>query len=206
MISESRRICPLVADIHFDHRLALEAIRAGMDKIRINPGNIGSQDKVKEVVDLAKEYRIPIRVGVNSGSLEKDILQKYGKVTAEGLAESALRNVALLEKYDFDDIVISLKSSDVKMNYEAYKIVNDRSDYPLHIGVTEAGTPVTGQDKIGGRRRCFAAGGYRRHHAYFSDGGSGRRSALCKGTAGGFRHQKGCDRNRFPVQHAAGQK
>ena len=96
-------------DIHFDHRLALEAIRAGMDKIRINPGNIGSQDKVKEVVELAKEYRIPIRVGVNSGSLEKDILQKYGKVTAEGLAESALRNVALLEKYDFDDIVISLK-------------------------------------------------------------------------------------------------
>lgn len=138
---------PLVADIHFDHRLALEAIRAGMDKIRINPGNIGSQDKVKEVVELAKEYRIPIRVGVNSGSLEKDILQKYGKVTAEGLAESALRNVALLEKYDFDDIVISLKSSDVKMNYEAYKIVNDRSAYPLHIGVTEAGTPSRGKIK-----------------------------------------------------------
>ena len=98
-------------------------------------------------MDLAKEYRIPIRVGVNSGSLEKDILQKYGKVTAEGLAESALRNVALLEKYDFDDIVISLKSSDVKMNYEAYKIVNDRSDYPLHIGVTEAGTPSRGKIK-----------------------------------------------------------
>ena len=106
---------PLVADIHFDHRLALKAIRAGMDKIRINPGNIGSEDKVKEVVDLAKDYHIPIRVGVNSGSLEKDILQRYGKVTAEGLAESALRNVALLEKYDFDDIVISLKSSNVKM-------------------------------------------------------------------------------------------
>ena len=138
---------PLVADIHFDYRLALEAIRAGMDKIRINPGNIGSEDKVKEVVDLAKDYHIPIRVGVNSGSLEKDILQRYGKVTAEGLAESALRNVALLEKYDFDDIVISLKSSNVKMNYEAYKIVNDRSDHPLHIGVTEAGTPSRGKIK-----------------------------------------------------------
>ena len=138
---------PLVADIHFDHRLALKAIRAGMDKIRINPGNIGSEDKVKEVVDLAKDYHIPIRVGVNSGSLEKDILQRYGKVTAEGLAESALRNVALLEKYDFDDIVISLKSSNVKMNYEAYKIVNVKSDHPLHIGVTEAGTPSRGKIK-----------------------------------------------------------
>lgn len=138
---------PLVADIHFDHRLALEAIRAGMDKIRINPGNIGSEDKVKEVVELAKEYHVPIRVGVNSGSLEKDILQRYGKVTAEGLAESALRNVALLEKYDFDDIVISLKSSNVKMNYEAYKIVNEKSDHPLHIGVTEAGTPSRGKIK-----------------------------------------------------------
>ena len=138
---------PLVADIHFDHRLALKAIRAGMDKLRINPGNIGSEDKVKEVVDLAKDYHIPIRVGVNSGSLEKDILQRYGKVTAEGLAESALRNVALLEKYDFDDIVISLKSSNVKMNYEAYKIVNEKSDHPLHIGVTEAGTPSRGKIK-----------------------------------------------------------
>ena len=118
-----------------------------MDKIRINPGNIGSEDKVKEVVDLAKDYHIPIRVGVNSGSLEKDILQRYGKVTAEGLAESALRNVALLEKYDFDDIVISLKSSNVKMNYEAYKIVNEKSDHPLHIGVTEAGTPSRGKIK-----------------------------------------------------------
>ena len=138
---------PLVADIHFDHRLALKAIRAGMDKIRINPGNIGSEDKVKEVVDLAKDYHIPIRVGVNSGSLEKDILQRYGKVTAEDFAESALRNVALLEKYDFDDIVISLKSSNVKMNYEAYKIVNEKSDHPLHIGVTEAGTPSRGKIK-----------------------------------------------------------
>ncbi len=138
---------PLVADIHFDHRLALEAMRAGVDKIRINPGNIGSEEKVKEVVMLAKKRHIPIRVGVNSGSLERDILQHYGRVTAQGLADSALRNVAMLEKYGFDDIVISLKSSDVRMNYEAYRIVNERSDYPLHIGVTEAGTPSRGRIK-----------------------------------------------------------
>lgn len=138
---------PVVADIHFDYRLALQSIKSGVDKIRINPGNIGSEEGVKQIVELAKERNIPIRVGVNSGSLEKDILAKYGKVTAEGLAESALRNVGLLEKYDFDQIVISLKSSDVKMNYEAYKIVNSRSDYPLHIGVTEAGTPSRGKIK-----------------------------------------------------------
>ena len=138
---------PLVADIHFDHRLALEAMRAGVDKIRINPGNIGSEEKVKEVVMLAKKRHIPIRVGVNSGSLERDILQHYGRVTAQGLADSALRNVAMLEKYGFYDIVISLKSSDVRMNYEAYRIVNERSDYPLHIGVTEAGTPSRGRIK-----------------------------------------------------------
>lgn len=138
---------PLVADIHFDHRLAIAAIEAGADKVRINPGNIGSEENVKKVIDCAKKHHIPIRVGVNSGSLEKDILAKYGKVTAEGLAESALRNVAILEKYDFEDIVISLKSSDVKMNYDAYKIVHNKSPYPLHIGVTEAGTPGRGKIK-----------------------------------------------------------
>ncbi len=138
---------PLVADIHFDYRLAVAAIEAGADKVRINPGNIGSEEGVKKVIEHAKMRSIPIRVGVNSGSLEKDILAKYGKVTAEGLAESALRNVAILEKYDFEDIVISLKSSDVKMNYEAYKIVHQKSDYPLHIGVTEAGTPSRGKIK-----------------------------------------------------------
>ncbi|MBQ3611555.1 MAG: flavodoxin-dependent (E)-4-hydroxy-3-methylbut-2-enyl-diphosphate synthase, partial [Firmicutes bacterium] len=127
---------PLVADIHFDHRLAIAAIEAGADKVRINPGNIGSEENVKKVIDAAKARRIPIRVGVNSGSLEKDIVARDGGVTAVGLAESALRNVAILEKYDFDDIVISLKSSDVKMNYDAYKIVHDKSNYPLHIGVT----------------------------------------------------------------------
>ncbi len=138
---------PLVADIHFDHRLAIAAIEAGADKVRINPGNIGSEENVKKVIDSAKARRIPIRVGVNSGSLEKDIVARDGGVTAAGLAESALRNVAILEKYDFDDIVISLKSSDVKMNYEAYKIVHIKSDYPLHIGVTEAGTPSRGKIK-----------------------------------------------------------
>ncbi|MBQ4595796.1 MAG: (E)-4-hydroxy-3-methylbut-2-enyl-diphosphate synthase, partial [Firmicutes bacterium] len=116
-------------------------------KVRINPGNIGSEENVKKVIDAAKARRIPIRVGVNSGSLEKDIVARDGGVTAAGLAESALRNVAILEKYDFDDIVISLKSSDVKMNYDAYKIVHDKSNYPLHIGVTEAGTPSRGKIK-----------------------------------------------------------
>ena len=138
---------PLVADIHFDYRLALKAIEAGADKIRINPGNIGSEEGVRQVAEAARKRGIPVRVGVNSGSLENDILSRNGRVTAEGLAESALRNVALLEKYDFDQIVISLKSSDVKMNFDAYKIVDERSSYPLHIGVTEAGTLARGKVK-----------------------------------------------------------
>lgn len=144
---KARARLPLVADIHFDYRLALAAICAGADKIRINPGNIGSEDGVKQIAEQAAKHHIPIRVGVNSGSLEREILKKYGGVTAEGLAESALKNVAMLEQYDFDNIVISLKSSDVKMNYEAYRIVAERSDYPLHIGVTEAGTPSRGKIK-----------------------------------------------------------
>ena len=138
---------PLVADIHFDYRLALKAIEAGADKIRINPGNIGSEEGVRQVAEAARKRGIPVRVGVNSGSLENDILSRYGRVTAEGLAESALRNVALLEKYDFDQIVISLKSSDVKMNFDAYKIVDEKSSYPLHIGVTETGTLARGKVK-----------------------------------------------------------
>lgn len=138
---------PVVADIHFDYRMAIAAMDAGADKIRINPGNIGSEKNIRAVVDKAKACRIPIRVGVNGGSLERDILAKYGRVTAEGLAESALRNVAILERYGFDDIVISLKSSDVKMNFDAYRIVDRKSDYPLHIGVTEAGTPTRGKVK-----------------------------------------------------------
>lgn len=138
---------PLVADIHFDYRLALAAIENGADKIRINPGNIGARENVRKVADAAKAAGIPIRVGVNSGSLEKDILEKNGGPTAAGLAESALRNVELLEDMGFNDIVISLKSSNVKMNYEAYKIVAAQSNYPLHIGVTEAGTLARGKVK-----------------------------------------------------------
>ena len=138
---------PLVADIHFDHRLAIGAIRAGADKIRINPGNIGSEDRIRAVVDCAKAYGVPIRIGVNSGSVEKDLLQKYGGVTAEALAESALRSVALVEDMGFDDIVLSMKSSDVKMNYEAHRIAAAKTDHPLHIGITEAGTMRRGKIK-----------------------------------------------------------
>ncbi|MFR7986563.1 MAG: flavodoxin-dependent (E)-4-hydroxy-3-methylbut-2-enyl-diphosphate synthase [Clostridia bacterium] len=138
---------PLVADIHFDYRLALAAISAGADKIRINPGNIGGKEKVRRVADAAKAAGIPIRVGVNSGSLEKDILEKNGGPTAVGLVESALRNAELLEDLNFHDIVISLKSSDVKMNYDAYRMLAAKTDYPLHIGVTEAGTLSRGKVK-----------------------------------------------------------
>jgi (E)-4-hydroxy-3-methylbut-2-enyl-diphosphate synthase len=129
---------PLVADIHFDHRLAVEAIRKGADKIRINPGNIGGPEEVRAVVETAKEYKVPIRVGVNAGSLEKDILRQRG-VCAEALVESALRNVRLLESMDFNDIVVSMKASNVKMTYDAYMQLSKLTDYPLHIGITEAG-------------------------------------------------------------------
>lgn len=138
---------PLVADIHFDHRLAIEAIKNGADKIRINPGNIGGKEKVRQVVEAAKEHHIPIRVGVNSGSLERDILEKNGGVTAEGLAESALRSLALIEDMGFDDLAVSLKSSDVAMNYQAHRIVAEKTDHPIHIGITEAGTLRRGKVK-----------------------------------------------------------
>lgn len=138
---------PLVADIHFDYRLAIAAIEAGADKIRINPGNIGSRERVQAVVDAAKAKNVPIRIGVNSGSLEKDIVEKNGGVTAEGLAESALRNVKLIEDMGYDNLVVSLKSSDVKMNYEAHKLVAENTDHPIHIGITEAGTLARGKVK-----------------------------------------------------------
>lgn len=131
---------PIVADIHFDYRIALECAEAGIDKIRINPGNIGSDDRVKAVADKCRVKNIPIRIGVNSGSLEKDILAKYGSPTPEALAESALYHASLLEKFDFNNIVISLKSSDVMKAFEAYGIIAEKCDYPLHIGITEAGT------------------------------------------------------------------
>ncbi|HEY5562452.1 MAG TPA: (E)-4-hydroxy-3-methylbut-2-enyl-diphosphate synthase, partial [Clostridiaceae bacterium] len=138
---------PLVADIHFDYRLALKSIENGISKLRINPGNIGSIDKIKLVADAAKEKGIPIRIGVNSGSLEKDILQKYGNVCAQALVESALRHVKILENLNFYDIVISIKSSDVATMIQSYKLLSGKVDYPLHLGVTEAGTTWRGTIK-----------------------------------------------------------
>ena len=127
---------PVVADIHFDYKCALESVAAGVDKIRINPGNIGSDDRIKAVADACRQKNIPIRIGVNSGSLEKDLLKKYGHVTPEALCESALRHASLLEKFDFNDIVISIKSSDVPTMIAAYRLVAQQCDYPLHLGVT----------------------------------------------------------------------
>lgn len=141
---KSRIHIPLVADIHFDYKLALLCLDGGVDKIRINPGNIGSPDRVRAVADGCRERGIPIRVGVNGGSLEKDILRKYGGVTAEALAESALGHVRLLEDCGFRDVCISVKCSHVPVNMAAYRLLHERTDYPLHLGVTEAGTPDMG--------------------------------------------------------------
>eukprot|EP00828_Plagiopyla_frontata_P037762 TRINITY_DN4957_c0_g1_i5.p2 TRINITY_DN4957_c0_g1~~TRINITY_DN4957_c0_g1_i5.p2 ORF type:complete len:359 (-),score=67.03 TRINITY_DN4957_c0_g1_i5:997-2073(-) len=138
---------PVVADIHFDYRLALKAIENGVAALRINPGNIGNIDRITKVAKACKEKNIPIRIGVNSGSLEKDILDKNGKVTAEGLVESALRHSKILEDLDFHDIVISIKSSNVKMMIDSYRLIADKCDYPLHLGVTESGTAFKGTIK-----------------------------------------------------------
>ncbi|MBQ9887305.1 MAG: flavodoxin-dependent (E)-4-hydroxy-3-methylbut-2-enyl-diphosphate synthase [Lachnospiraceae bacterium] len=138
---------PLVADIHFDYRMAIAAIENGADKIRINPGNIGSEDRVRAVVEKAKEYGVPIRVGVNSGSLEKELVSRYGGVTAEGIVESALGKVKMLENMDFNDIVISIKSSDVLMCARAHELIADKTPYPLHVGITESGTLFSGNIK-----------------------------------------------------------
>lgn len=135
---------PLVADIHFDYKLALGAAERGIDKIRINPGNIGSEDRVKAVADICKQKGLPIRIGVNSGSLEKEILAKYGSPTPEAMVESAMYHASLLEKFDFDDIVISIKSSNVNTMIKAYELASQKCDYPLHLGVTEAGTERMG--------------------------------------------------------------
>ena len=138
---------PLVADIHFDYKLAIAAIENGADKIRINPGNIGGTEKVKAVVDAAKERNIPIRIGVNSGSLEKPILQKYGKVTAEGIVESALDKVRMIEEMGYDNLVVSIKSSDVLMCVRAHELIAEKCQYPLHVGITESGTVYSGNIK-----------------------------------------------------------
>lgn len=138
---------PLVADIHFDYRLAIAAIECSADKIRINPGNIGSRERIQAVVDKAKEYGVPIRVGVNSGSLEKPLVEKYDGVTAEGLVESALDKVALIEQMGYDNLVISIKSSDVMMCVKAHELIAKKTHYPLHVGITEAGTVIAGNIK-----------------------------------------------------------
>ncbi len=138
---------PLVADIHFDYKMAVAAIENGADKIRINPGNIGSREKVAEVVRAARERDIPIRVGVNSGSLERDLVEKYGGVIAEGIVESALDKVHIIEDLDYDNLVISIKSSDVMMCVRAHELLADRTPYPLHVGITEAGTVTSGNIK-----------------------------------------------------------
>ena len=135
---------PVVVDIHFDYKLALEAVAAGADKVRINPGNIGGEDRVKAVADACRQKNIPIRVGVNGGSMEKDILARYGRVCPEAMVESAFGHIRLLNKFDFDDICISLKSSSVPVTMRAYQLMGRESDYPLHIGVTEAGTVKMG--------------------------------------------------------------
>ena len=142
-IKEAVKI-PLVADIHFDYRLAIESAAAGVDKIRINPGNIGGMDRVKKVVDACRARNLPIRIGVNSGSLEKEILAKYGSPTPEALVESAMTHAAMLEHFDFDDIVISIKSSDVQKMIACYRLAAQKCNYPLHLGVTEAGTERMG--------------------------------------------------------------
>lgn len=138
---------PLVADIHFDYRLAIAAMECGADKIRINPGNIGSAERVQAVVDKAKEYGVPIRVGVNSGSLEKPLIEKYGGVTAEGIVESALEKVTMIEQMGYDNLVISIKSSDVLMCVKAHELISKKTDYPLHVGITESGTLTSGNIK-----------------------------------------------------------
>lgn len=138
---------PLVADIHFDYRLAIAAMEHGADKIRINPGNIGSKERVQAVVDVAKERNIPIRVGVNSGSLEKDLVEKYHGVTAEGIVESALDKVHLIEDMGYDNLVISIKSSDVMMCVKAHELIAEQTNHPLHVGITEAGTIINGNIK-----------------------------------------------------------
>ncbi len=137
---------PIVADIHFDYKIALQAIESGVDKIRINPGNIGSEENIKKVVDKCKEHHIPIRIGVNSGSLEKDLLEKYG-VTAEAIVESAKRHVDILERLDFHDIVISLKASDLNLCIKAYELASEIFEYSLHLGITESGTKFSGTIK-----------------------------------------------------------
>ena len=169
---------PLVADIHFDYRLAIAAMENGADKIRINPGNIGSKERIQAVVDTAKERNIPIRVGVNSGSLEKELVEKYHGVTAEGLVESALDKVHIIEEMGYDNLVISIKSSDVLMCARAHELIAEKTQYPLHVGITEAGTLVFGKYQISYRTWNHPVSGNRRYHPCFSDRRAAGRSEI----------------------------
>ena len=169
---------PLVADIHFDYRLAIAAMENGADKIRINPGNIGSKERIQAVVDTAKERNIPIRVGVNSGSLEKELVEKYHGVTAEGLVESALDKVHIIEEMGYDNLVISIKSSDVLMCARAHELIAEKTQYPLHVGITEAGTLYSGNIKISYRTWDHPVSGNRRYHPCFSDRRAAGRSEI----------------------------
>ena len=172
---------PLVADIHFDYRLAIAAIENGADKIRINPGNIGSRERVQAVVDAARERGIPIRVGVNSGSLEKDLVEKYGGVTAEGIVESALDKVHMIEEMGYDNLVVSIKSSDVLMCVKAHELIAKECPYPLHVGITESGTLNVREHQVLHRSGPDPSPGDRRHHPRLPDrrpcGGGKKREA-----------------------------
>lgn len=171
---------PLVADIHFDYRLAIAAIENGADKIRINPGNIGSEDRVRAVVEKAKEYEIPIRVGVNSGSLEKNLLEKYGGVTAEGIVESALDKVHMIENMGYDNLVVSIKSSDVMMCVKAHELIAKKCPYPLHVGITESGTLLSGNIKSSVGLGIILYQGIGDTVSCIADRGSSRRDQECK--------------------------
>ena len=166
-----------MADIHFDYRLAIASIENGADKIRINPGNIGSRERVQAVVNKAKEYGVPIRVGVNSGSLEKELVEKYGKVTAEGLVESAMDKVHMIEEMGYDQLVVSIKSSDVLMCVKAHELIADRCQYPLHVGITESGTAGR-QHQVFHRPGADTEPGNRRYHPCFSDRRAAGRSEI----------------------------
>ena len=171
---------PMVADIHFDYHMAIAAMENGADKIRINPGNIGSNEKIRAVVDCARERNIPIRVGVNSGSLEKELIAKYGgHVTAEGIVESALQKVQLIEDMGYDNLVISIKSSDVMMCAKAHTLIAEKTDHPLHVGITEAGTVWSGNIKSAiGLGMILSR--HRQHHKGESVGGPGGGNQVCK--------------------------
>lgn len=181
-----RSAFPLVADIHFDYKLALTAIESGVDKIRINPGNIGARENVVAVVNACKQHQVPIRIGINSGSLEKAVLEKYGRPCAEAMIESARKHVEILEELDFHDICLSFKSSDVMLTIEAYRLASEVFPYPLHLGVTEAGTFTSSAIKSSAAAGRASDGWLGRHHPCFRQRGSGGGTAYLQAAAALF--------------------